>query len=141
MMRIGAVAVFAGAFCLGLGCEGKNDPNFQGVEITGTVLLDGKPVEAGLVTAALAEDLGKSSTGQLGPGGKFTIVNCPTGQVAFSVNTKAALSAARADEKFSKGKEKHKVIDVPTKYLDAKNAGLLETVTGRQNVTLKLTAK
>jgi len=136
------------AFCMlvvGLvalsGCGKSDDPpgQFNGVEITGTVTLDGKPVEAGIVTALQADDLTKSSTGQLGPGGKFKIANCPVGQVAFTVNTKAAMGMEMQNFKNTKGKDPIKVTDVPTRYLDAKSAKLLFDVSAGSDVKLELT--
>jgi hypothetical protein len=122
----------------GCGGSGGNDGgNFNGVSVSGTVTLDGQPLEAGLVT--LTTDDGKSASAQLDDGGVFTMANAPTGRVKIGVNTQMLRGEAQMDAKQSKRKGKLNIREAPARYIDPKTSGLSDTVEAGKKLDIKLT--
>jgi hypothetical protein len=135
MKRLISTAV-AFALTLGLltGCGGADRPT--GVEVSGTVTLGGKPVEAGLVTF-LAHD-GRTTAAELKVGGRFTLSNAPTGKVYVGVNTQMLRGQEQLKLKQTKEKEKGGFFLVPARYADPKSSGLTEAIERAKTLEIKL---
>lgn len=125
------------------GCT-RTRRSVEHVEVTGRVLLDGKPVTGGEVSFTTKD--GFANKGVIDETGKYTI-NAPTGEVMISVDNR---SLGQSREAASKGagrpdappptKLKGKYVEIPSKYYIPDTSGLTYTVTnGPQTHDILLT--
>jgi hypothetical protein len=136
MKRLIATAVAFGlAAGILTGCGGNGSS--EGVDVSGTVVLGGKPVEAGLIT--FLTDDGKTASAELQEGGKFSLSNAPAGKVYIGVNTQMLRGQERLNLKQSKGKERGGHLQVPPRYADPKTSGLTKVLEAGKTIEIKLT--
>ena len=122
---------------LEVGCGGVSETKLpeSGAKLTGTISLDGVPVEFALVTV---QGPNGSAIGKVMDDGKYVVENVPLGQVSLGVNTQAAkgdyqskmmsMNAGAVDPKSSKKIKAVKFVDVPAKFFDPNSSGLSTTV-------------
>jgi hypothetical protein len=123
-------------FTLGCGSRATDGGTFVGAEIKGTVTLNGQPVDAGIVT--VMNDKGDSCTAQIADGGTFTLNNAPLGKVYIGVNTKAVKGQAMMNNANMKGKSRERIVDVPARYMEPKQSGLVEDIQSGMTLEIKL---
>ncbi len=121
-----------------VGCSGnKTDGgNFAGTKVSGTVKLDGKPVDAGIIT--VMDDKGHSCSTQIEDGGTFTLNNAPIGKVYVGVNTMAVKGQAMMNNANMKGKSRERIVDVPAKYLEPKQSGIVKEIEAGKSLDIEL---
>jgi hypothetical protein len=138
----------AALFALGLvtlaGCGGKfareETLPESGVSVTGTVTYNGEQVMFGLVRVSGG---GKEAAGKIDADGKYTVLNCPQGEVTFSVNTNAgqgdykaatmAGGAYKGPDGKGRGKVNLKFVEVPLKFAEPATSGLKHTLADGEN--------
>jgi hypothetical protein len=143
MKQLMSGALVVGILTL-LGCGGKfvreETLPESGVSVTGTVTYNGEKVMFGLVRVSGG---GKEAAGKIDADGKYTVLNCPLGEVSLGVNTNAgrgdyqsAMMAGgvyKGPEGKGKGKVNVKFIDVPEKFADPATSGLKHTLAAGEN--------
>lgn len=150
-IRAGAVLLpLAVAACMIWGCSPGTVPT---VEVSGTVTLDGKPLEGAMVGFYPASG-GAPATGQTDSSGKFTL-KAPVGKAKVSVSKTAAGGEAKVDQAAAGAAPAGTALSgppvaggappappksvVPAKYTNAENSGIVvEVKSGMQPVTIEL---
>ncbi len=151
MIRAGAVLVpLAMAACMMWGCGPGSIPT---VEVSGTVTLDGKPLEGAMVGFYPASG-GAPATGQTDSSGKFTL-RVPAGKAKVSVSKTEAGGEAKVDQAAAGAAPAGTALSgpptaggappappksvVPAKYTNAETSGLtFEVKSGMAPVTIEL---
>lgn len=151
IIRAGGVLLpLAVAACLVWGCGRGTIPT---VEVTGTVTLDGKPLEGAMVGFYPASG-GPPATGQTDSAGKFTL-KAPAGKAKVSVSKTKAEGEVKVDQAAAGAAPAGTALSgppvaggappptpksvVPAKYTNAENSGIVvEVKSGMQPVTIEL---
>ena len=125
------------------GCSGgANSPT----EVTGTVTLDGQPLQVGLVM--LATENGETTrAGELRPDGTFRVPEFPQGKAVAAVKTTPFAYMAQVAGKDKGGRPvsmrlpEGKFVPVPPRYEDPKTSQLSYEVKKGQPLHIKLTSR
>lgn len=136
--------------CIGLACTGCGSGGPTPVPVTGTVTLDGKPVEGATVTFSPQFD-GQPAMGTTDKEGKFSLSTRPLGEGALpgkhlvSVR-KVEMSGVQADQDGLSGPPApggvKEIWHIPKKYADAKGWGkTVEVKAGMEPVVLELVSQ
>jgi hypothetical protein len=148
--------VFCGSFLavvtLALGCGNKYSVGYA--DVSGRVLLDGKPLPGGEVSFVTVNGA-LAARGDVGEDGQYQI-KAPIGEVQIGVNNRMLMPPSPRRPGRPKGmvhktkdgsivkedelpKKKGRYVDLPTKYLDPAASGLTYTVTpGSQTHDIQL---
>jgi hypothetical protein len=145
--------VFLAVLTLALGC-GKSPYSVGYADVSGQVLLDGKPLPGGEVSF-VAVNGALAARGDIGEDGHYQI-KAPIGEVQIGVNNRMLMPPNPRKGQRPKGmvhktkdgsvvkeddvpKKKGRYVDLPTKYLDPAASGLTYTVTpGSQTHDIQL---
>ncbi len=131
------LASLAASLSLSCGSTSVQYPE-TGATLEGTVKYGSEPVPFALIIA-VGQD---SATGKVDSDGRYTITNCPLGEVKLAVNTEAGkgdymtvVMSASQPGPDGKGQKVNlpKFVDVPKKYHDPETSGLRTTVNKGSN--------
>jgi hypothetical protein len=128
-LRCFAVSICAAAL---LGCGGGSDKtrNEKMSKVAGVVTLNGKPLDAGMVSFSNPYN-GFSGSGEIMLAGKFEITLIPVGDYRVAVLPPAPKEAV------DPASVPKPVDDIPAKYRNAQTSGLQATVTADGPLDLK----
>ncbi len=137
---LSAVGLFAGLLFI-TACSRDNKISESGATLEGTITFKGEKV---MFATVFVKGGGKLANGRVDENGKYTVENCPTGEVQIGVNTQAAQGeykskmmaggAYKGPEAKGRGKVTDvKFIDVPQKYFEPDSSGLKTTVNSGKN--------
>lgn len=114
----------------------------SGATLTGTITHKGTPIEFAMVIVQ-SKDGAQSAVGKVNDDGKYSVSNCPIGEVLVGVNTDAGRgeftsktmqqNSAALDPKASKKITSPTFIEVPKKYFDPATSGLTTTIKAGEN--------
>lgn len=143
LQRFAAAALVAPwAICVALaGCGGGG---LETVSVDGTVTYDGKPLEIGIVRFVPVDPEGMLATGNLKPGGAFTLSTRGTDGVLegdYKVTVESFLIDETVPEKDRELGIGGKKSAIPDKYSDPEKSGLTETIDGSRSITIELQSK
>jgi hypothetical protein len=123
-----------------MGC--KNSDELETSPVSGSVLLDGKPVTSGIVT--FVPSRGRAAKGEVNTAGKFTLSTYRDADGAIVGRHKAAVMVLRFDIRKGAGPEQEQsIMAIPARYAVAEESGLeYEVKPGQANdFTLELSSK
>lgn len=121
------------------GCGGGG---LETVPVSGTVSLDGKPLDHGFVRFVPVDTTkGRLATGTIQKDGKFTLSTANSDGVLlgdYKVVVECMKITADVPEKDRELGIGGKVSEIPVKYNDPEKSGLTEKITDKKTVTLEL---
>ena len=132
--RLALLGLVAGTALLAASCEAGVRHEETGATLEGTISHGNEPVPFALVVVV---GQGASATGNVGPDGRYQVLNAPLGEVKVAVNTDAGkgdfMSASMSQayqgpEAKAARKVALKYVEVPKKYHDPETSGLTTTV-------------